>query len=110
MSHRTETVREQMQRVLRAGPATARDLSRELGIPESAVAGHIEHVARSLKHTHERLVIAPSACLECDFVFAERRRYTRPGHCPKCRSTRTTLPEFRIDARAARSRAPTERD
>lgn len=94
-----ETVREQLQRVLREGPATTRDLSRSLGIPERDVAGHLEHADRSLGRSAERLVIEPATCLECGFVFTRRRRFTRPGHCPKCRSTRTTLPEFRVEAR-----------
>ena len=96
MKGRAGTVRERMREVLRQGPATARDLSRELGIPEGDVAGHLAHLARSLKHTGERLVITPARCLACGFVFTRRTRYTRPGHCPECRSTRTTLPEFSI--------------
>ena len=46
MTGSAETVREQLHRVLCEGPATARDLSHRLGIPEGDVAGHLEHVAR----------------------------------------------------------------
>ncbi len=99
MSGPGETVREHLRRVLREGPATSRDLSRELGIPEREVASHLEHVSRSLKHSGERLVVEPARCLECGFEFTRRRRFTRPGHCPKCRSTRTTLPEFQVEGR-----------
>ena len=94
-----ETVRERLHRVLREAPATARDLSRSVGIPVRDVAEHLEHLGRSLKHTRERLVVEPASCLECGFAFTRRTRYTRPGHCPKCRSTRTTLPIFRVEAR-----------
>ena len=78
---------------------TARDLSRSIGIPERDVAGHLEHLARSLRRTGERLVLEPATCLQCGFVFTRPTRYTRPGHCPKCRSTRTTLPAFHVEAR-----------
>ncbi len=98
MTGPAETVREQLSRVLREGPATARDLSRRLGIPEGEVAGHLEHVARSLKRTGERLVVESATCLQCGFAFTRRTRYTRPGHCPECRSTRTTLPAFYVEA------------
>jgi predicted Zn-ribbon and HTH transcriptional regulator len=94
---RSETVRESLRRVLREGSATAKDLSRAVGIPEREVGPHLEHLARSLRHRAEKLVIEPAACLACDFSFAERRRATRPGRCPKCRSVRISLPAFRIE-------------
>ena len=78
---------------------TARDLSPRLGTLEHDVAAHLEHVARSLKRTGEQLVLEPATCLQCGFAFARRSRYTRPSHCPKCRSTRTTLPAFYVEAR-----------
>ena len=99
MTRPVETVRERLLRVLREGPATARDLSRRVGIPEGDVAEHLEHLARSLKRGGERLVIEAAACFECGFVFTQRTRYTRPGRCPQCRSTRTSLPAFSVEER-----------
>jgi len=92
-------VRQSLRDVLRAGAATARDLSREVGIPERDVAHHIEHLERSLRRTGERLAIEPAACLECGFEFArrERHRFTRPGRCPACHGRRISLPAFRIE-------------
>jgi len=96
---REATVRQSLREVLRAGEATARDLSRELHIPERDVAQHIEHLARSLRRSAERVVIEPSVCLACDFTFRqrERHRYTRPGRCPACHGRRISLPTFRIE-------------
>ncbi len=94
-----ETVREALRRVLREGPATARDLSRRVGIPERDVADHLEHLGRSLARGGERLVIEPAACFECGFVFRKRRRYTRPARCPHCHSSRTSLPTFCVEKR-----------
>lgn len=91
------TVRERLRATLLEGPQTARDLSQRVGIPEHDVAGHLEHVERSLKPHGERLVIEPPACLDCGFVFTERRRFTRPGHCPECRGRRISLARFHID-------------
>ena len=93
------TVRVALRALLREETVTARDISRMLGIREHDVAGHLEHVEKSLKHTGERLVVRGPACLECGFAVPERRRYTRPGHCPECRSRRISLPAFSIEAR-----------
>ena len=90
------TVRQRIAAVLRVGPATAKDLSREIGISEHAVAGHLEHLARSLRARGERLAMALPECLDCGFAFPGRERTTRPSHCPRCRGRRITLPEFRV--------------
>ena len=90
------TVRERLGDVLREGPASAHDLSQRVGIREREVADHLTHLARSLPHRNERLITEPPRCLDCDFVFTERQRYTRPGHCPRCRGRRVTQPRFHI--------------
>ena len=95
---RGTTVREALAAVLREGPATARDLSRRVGIPEREVHDHLEHLARSLRGRGERLVVEGPRCLDCDFAFPGRTRTKRPGHCPRCRGRRITLPVFRVDA------------
>jgi len=96
---RHETVRRALQAALRLGEATARDLSREVGIRERDVAEHLRHVERSVRSSGERLVVEPSVCLDCDFRFTrrDRHRYTRPGRCPQCHGRRISLPTFRIE-------------
>jgi predicted Zn-ribbon and HTH transcriptional regulator len=94
---RGETVREALRAALRAGPATARDLSAEVGLREKDVAGHLAHLERSLAHRGERLVVEPAACVACGYVFRDRARLTRPGACPRCRSTRIDPPVFRVE-------------
>jgi predicted Zn-ribbon and HTH transcriptional regulator len=91
------TVRQRIADALRNGPATAKDLSREAGVSEHEVAGHLEHLARSLRARGEKLAMTPPECLDCGFAFPGRERTTRPSHCPRCRSRRITLPEFRIE-------------
>lgn len=96
---RQATLRQSLREVLLAGPATARDLSRRVGIPERDVAEHLAHLERSLRHGGERLVVEPSVCLACGFRFTHRdgHRYKRPGRCPSCHARRLSLPEFRIE-------------
>jgi hypothetical protein len=93
------TVRQLLHDLLVEGSATAKDLSKRAGISERDVASHLEHLDRSLPHRGERLVIAPPTCLDCGFVFGERRRFTRPSGCPECRGRRISLPRFRVETR-----------
>jgi predicted Zn-ribbon and HTH transcriptional regulator len=91
------TVRQRLAEALREGPATAKDLSKLVGISEHEVAGHLAHLARSLRARGERLAMTPPECLGCGFAFPGRERTTRPSHCPRCRGRRITLPEFRVE-------------
>jgi predicted Zn-ribbon and HTH transcriptional regulator len=96
---RQATIRESLHALLRAGPATARDLSRQAGIPEREVAAHLEHLERSLRRRGENLVVETSECLDCGFRFGPRprHRYSRPGSCPECRGRRISLPRFSVE-------------
>ena len=95
-AERGTTVRGLLAEALRRAPATAHQLSREVGLREKDVADHLGHVARSLGARGERLEVEPAACIACGFVFRDRERLTRPGACPRCRSTRIDPPVFRI--------------
>jgi predicted Zn-ribbon and HTH transcriptional regulator len=95
-AERGETVRETLRKALREGPATAHELSGIAGIREKDVAAHLDHLARTLAHAGERLAVEPASCIACGYRFSDRRRFTRPGACPSCRSTRIDPPVFRI--------------
>ena len=97
---RSSTVRSALKAALRTASReearTAKELSAAVGISEKDVAEHLAHLERSLKPEGLRLEVAPAECLACGYVFRERTRLTRPGACPKCRSTRIDPPAFRI--------------
>jgi len=93
---RRETVRVALREALRAGPLTARELSGKVGIPEKQVAGHLEHLGRSLKAAGGRLHVEPPRCLDCGFVFRKRDRLSRPSRCPVCRGERVDAPRFAL--------------
>ena len=82
--------------LLSKGACSARDLSQALRIPEKDVYHHLSHIARSVMPKKQNLLIVPSQCLSCEYVFKNRRRYTKPGRCPKCRSERIEEPTYRI--------------
>lgn len=91
-----ETRRRAIARLLAERPHTAYELSAALRMPEKDVAGHLEHLARSLRGRSARLVVEPSRCRDCDYVFRDRTRLTRPGACPRCRGQHVAAPVFHI--------------
>ncbi len=95
---RDQTLRQALLDALRAGPATARDLSGLIGISEKDVPAHLEHLQRSLRHGAERLVVEPACCTACGYTFSKRRKLTRPSACPNCRAQRIEPPVFHVEA------------
>lgn len=95
-----ETPRQAIRRLLSAGPHTAYELSALVHVREKAIAPHVEHVARSLRHAEEQLAVEPARCLDCDYVFRDRQRLARPSACPRCRGQHLTAPVFRISRRS----------
>jgi hypothetical protein len=76
---------------------TARDLSQVIGIRQKAVYGHLEHIARTLEPQGKRLTVIPSRCLDCGYVFKERKRLTPPSRCPRCKGQHLEEPRYRIE-------------
>ena len=93
---RSHTVRQDLTLALRAGPATARDLSKAVGASEKQVLDHLVHLAKSLRARGAELVMTPVECLDCGFVFSHREKPARPSRCAMCHGGRLTLPEFAI--------------
>ncbi len=90
------TIRQQIIELLADEEMDARELSREVGIKEKEVYEHLAHIARSLAAKESKLAIRPSECLNCGYVFKDRRRFTRPGRCPRCRESHLTSPVYHI--------------
>ena len=76
---------------------TSRQLAAVIKISERQVEEHVVHIAKSVERDRSRrFVIEPSECLDCEFVFKDRSRVTRPSHCPQCRSENTSMPRYGI--------------
>ncbi len=91
-----ETVRQEIIAALSEGSFSARDLSALVSISEREVAGHLEHIQKTLAHSGRHLVIRPAECKKCGFVFAKRGKFTRPGKCPVCKGESIREPLFSI--------------
>lgn len=91
-----QTVRQQMIALLSETVSSARNLSQLLSIQEKEVYGHLPHIARSVAAQKRRLVVIPSQCLSCGYVFNDRKRFTRPGRCPRCKGERVDEPKYQV--------------
>lgn len=106
------TARQRLMVLLVGAPLSSRQLAERLGFPERQVEEHLEHVIRSLARDRTRdFLLDPSACLDCGFVFRDRRKIKKPSRCPHCRSESISAPRYSIRLRTARrGKAPTGRD
>jgi hypothetical protein len=90
------TIRQEIILLLSEAEMSAREISGQVGIPEKEVTAHLAHIARSVASQNKKVVIAPAICLDCKYVFENRRRFTRPGRCPQCKKSHIQSPRFRI--------------
>jgi predicted Zn-ribbon and HTH transcriptional regulator len=93
-----EEILQQTVDILLEGPATAKELSARVSIPEKEVFPHLAHIRKSLHHSQQRLVMEPARCRACGFVFHKRERFRKPGRCPSCHQSFIDQPVFRIQA------------
>jgi predicted Zn-ribbon and HTH transcriptional regulator len=89
------TLRKRITSALQEGSMTMRELSKQLRASEKEILAHMDHVAKSLQPP-QRLMIEPAACHKCGFIFSDRRRFSIPSRCPRCRHEGIQPPEFRI--------------
>jgi len=92
------TIRQQIIERLEGTEMGAKDISGTLGIREKEVYDHLSHIRHSLKPMGKKLVVRPSECMGCWYVFKDRHRLTAPGRCPRCRKTYVSDPGFKIDS------------
>jgi len=92
-----QTIRRQIMELLTQSECNARIVSQSLRISEKEVYDHLAHIARSVSSLKKRLVVTPSRCGDCGYIFADRRRFTKPGRCPRCKSEHLSDPRYRIE-------------
>jgi len=93
-----QTIRQRMIELLTNTRLTTYQLANMLGTPERQVEDHLAHVVKTVARDRaRRFVHEPSGCLDCGFLFRDRRRLTRPSRCPHCRSEGISAPRYGID-------------
>ena len=91
-----QTIRQQIITLLSKEVCSARDLSQMLRIQEKEVYSHLSHIARSVASQGHKLIVVPSRCLVCGYVFDKRKRFTRPSRCPRCKGERIDEPRYEV--------------
>lgn len=91
-----KTQRQQIIELLKHNELSAREISALLGIKEKDVCVHLTHIERSVSARGEKIHIRASRCRKCGYVFKDRRRFTRPGRCPRCKGSYIEEPVFKI--------------
>lgn len=89
------TLRQEIILLLQQTPSTVKDLSKSLKISEKEIPLHLEHIRRSIGKG-QRLVCEPAQCMRCGYVFEDRKRFTIPSRCPRCRHEGISPPVFSI--------------
>ncbi len=91
-----QTIRQQIIEFLSNKEMGARELSQSVGIREKEVYDHLSHIARSVNARRKKLIIIPSRCLECGYIFEDRKRFSPPSRCPQCKSEHIQDPTYRV--------------
>jgi predicted Zn-ribbon and HTH transcriptional regulator len=93
------TPRQRIIDVITGTRLSSYQLAQMLGIRERQVEEHLTHVVKTVAQDKtKRFILEPSRCQDCDYVFRERRRLTRPSRCPNCRSEGIAAPRYGIDS------------
>jgi hypothetical protein len=77
-------------------PRSVSSLARELGLGRGDVEDDLRHAFRSARAAGHRIMVEPARCRACGFTFGEDK-LSKPGKCPKCRSTRLYEAQVRIE-------------
>lgn len=103
MSTDGRTPRQRIKDLLFVTPLSARRIAEIIGVSERHVEDHLRHIVKTVAQDRTlKFVLDPSVCKDCDFVFRDRHRLTRPSRCPHCRSEAITEPRYSIERRTAK--------
>ncbi|WP_022664156.1 hypothetical protein [Desulfospira joergensenii] len=95
-NQRTRTIRQEIMDCLKNDSMTIRDLSQAVGIMEKDVCHHLEYIEKTVRALNKRVHVAPYSCLDCGFKFRNRKKFKKPGKCPKCKEGRIAPAFFSI--------------
>lgn len=96
-NERTKTIRQEILACLEQEPRTLRELSQVLGIMEKDVCHHLEYIGKTARSLSRRIHVRPYYCLDCGFTFKDRKKFNKPGKCPRCKQSRIGAAVFSIE-------------
>lgn len=71
-AYRKETIRQKIMAVLERRTLSARDISSEVRVSEKEIYDHLMHIQKTISKSDRTLVITPSECRRCGFIFKKR--------------------------------------
>jgi predicted Zn-ribbon and HTH transcriptional regulator len=92
---RSQTIRQEIIRLMKLRPVTPRDISGLLGISERDAAEHLAHALVTASRKY-RVKTTPAKCRVCGFVFKDRKKTKKPSRCPRCKEGRVETAEYHI--------------
>jgi predicted Zn-ribbon and HTH transcriptional regulator len=93
---RDDTIRRKIISLMEGQSLCAKEISADVRISEKEVYGHLEHIKKTLSKSNQRLVVIPSECNKCGFLFKERDKLKKPSKCPVCNNESISEPFFSI--------------
>jgi len=91
-----ERTRRQEIRVLLVERAWSLDeLAARYLLPKRVIVNDLEHIARSVAPRQRIEILAP-VCEACGFRFKDRKRFTDPSRCPRCKNEHLRAQRLRI--------------
>jgi len=88
------TRREEIIDILTKEEKSAQQLANELKVEMFEILVDLKHIKYSIKP--KKLVMKPSQCKKCSFIFKERSKVKKPSKCPRCKGEWIIAPLFRI--------------
>ena len=89
------THRQNLIELLSQDTFSLQELSSEIHLSMKEVLNHLAHVRKSVRPPL-RFIMEPAECLNCGFVFKDRKKLHSPGKCPRCRGSHIKEPAYRI--------------
>jgi transcriptional regulator len=92
------TARQRIIDYLTGTRLSSHQLAQLLGLPERQIEEHLVHVVKTIARDRaRRFILEPSTCPDCQYIFRDRTKLTRPSRCPRCKGEGITAPRYGIE-------------
>jgi hypothetical protein len=71
------------------------ELAAKYLLPKRVIVNDLEHIARSVAPRQRIEILAP-VCEACGFRFKDRKRFSDPSRCPRCKNEHLSAQRLRI--------------
>jgi len=89
------TRRQEIRALLSDREWTLDELAARYLVPKRVIVNDLEHIARSVAPRQRIEILAP-VCAACGFRFKDRKRFSDPSRCPRCKNEHLGLQRLRI--------------